>query len=65
MPAFEVLVTVNAGDPPCRGVVFAADRTAAKQIAINNRVTRKTDHKITIRKLNGAASLGEHQMGLC
>jgi hypothetical protein len=64
MPAFEVLITVNAGDSPCRVVVFAANQRAAKQIAINNWVARETDHKITIGKLNGAAaSSADHPDG--
>ncbi len=53
MPAFEVLVTVNAGDPPTHLVVIAANKDAALKIVFDSRVAFDTDHEITIQKCAG------------
>jgi hypothetical protein len=54
MPAFEVLVRVNAGDPTCRVVVIARNEDAAIQIVFDNRVACDSDHEIRIQNLVGS-----------
>ncbi len=54
MPAFEVRVTVNIGDPPTRFVVIAANEHTALKLAFKSRVAFDTDHEITLQKIAGS-----------